>query len=69
MLDIVAERVGTHDPVNLAAIHAESPVEGEALLERAKKRFHCRESFLANLTTSLVVHFGPGTLGLVAYRV
>jgi DegV family protein with EDD domain len=69
MLDIVAERVGTHDPVNLAAIHAESPVEGEALLERAKKRLHCRESFLANLTTSLVVHFGPGTLGLVAYRV
>jgi DegV family protein with EDD domain len=68
MLDIVAERVGSHDPVNLAVIHAESAAEGEALLQRARKRFHCRETFLANLTTSLVVHFGPGTLGLVAYR-
>jgi DegV family protein with EDD domain len=69
MLDIVAERVGTREPVNLAVIHAESPQEGLALLEQAKARFHCQETFLANLTTSLVVHFGPGTLGLVAYRV
>ena len=69
MLNIVAERVGTRDPVNLAVIHAESPEEGQNLLEQAKARFHCRQTFLANLTTSLVVHFGPGTLGLVAYRV
>jgi len=69
MLDIVAERVGTREPVNLAVIHAESPLEGQALLEQAKARLHCQQTFLANLTTSLVVHFGPGTLGLVAYRV
>lgn len=68
-LDIVAERVGTRDAVNLAVVHAESPDEGKALLEQAKERFHCQQTFLANLTTSLVVHFGPGTLGLVAYRV
>jgi DegV family protein with EDD domain len=69
LLNIVAERVGTHDPVNLAVIHAESPADGQALLDKARARFNCRETFLANLTTSLVVHFGPGTLGLVAYRV
>ncbi|MDD3825299.1 MAG: DegV family protein [Anaerolineae bacterium] len=69
MLDIMAERVGTRDPVNLAVVHAESPEEGNALLETARSRFRCQQTFLANLTTSLVVHFGPGTLGLVAYRI
>jgi DegV family protein with EDD domain len=69
MLEIVGERVGAREPVNLAAIHAEAPEEGQHLLARAKRLFNCRETFLANLTTTLVVHFGPGTLGLVAYRV
>jgi DegV family protein with EDD domain len=69
MLDIIAERIGTSAPVNLAVLHAEVPDEAQALLNRARSRFECRESFVANLTTSLVVHFGPGTLGLVAYRI
>ncbi len=69
MLDIMTERIETSAPVNLAVLHAEVPDEGQALLEQAKSRFDCRETFLADLTTSLVVHFGPGTLGLVAYRV
>lgn len=68
MLEIVADQVGTSAPVNLAAVHAEAPEAGSLLLERAKRIFHCRETFLSNLTTTLVVHFGPGTLGLVAYR-
>ena len=68
MLDVVAERVGTGAPVNLAAIHAEAPNEGHVLLEQAKALFQCRETFLCNLTTTLVVHFGPGTLGLAVYR-
>jgi fatty acid-binding protein DegV len=68
MIEIVAEQVGTSAPVNLASIHAESPEEGRLLLERAKGIFDCRETFVSNLTTTLVVHFGPGTLGLVAYR-
>jgi DegV family protein with EDD domain len=69
LIEVVAERVGTSAPVNLAAIHAEAPDEGHALLERARTIFDCQESFLVNLTTTLVVHFGPGTLGLVAYRI
>ncbi len=68
LLDVVAERVGTSEPVNLAVIHAEAPAEGRVLLEQAQSLFQCREAFLCNLTTTLVVHFGPGTLGLVAYR-
>jgi DegV family protein with EDD domain len=69
MLEIIIERVGTSAPVNLAVVHARAPEQCRHLLERAKGIFNCRETFLADLTTSLVVHFGPGTLGLVAYQV
>ncbi len=69
MIEMMAERVGTSEEVNLAAVHAQAPAEGRALLEMARTLFRCRETFLVDLATSLVVHFGPGTLGLVAYRV
>lgn len=68
-VEMMVERVGTSAPVNLAAIHAQAPDLGQELLDRAKALFNCRETFLADLTTSLVVHFGPGTLGLIAYRI
>jgi DegV family protein with EDD domain len=68
LIETMAERVGTSNPVGLAAIHAEAPDEGRILLEKAKAHFQCRETLLVNLTTTLVVHFGPGTLGLAAYR-
>jgi DegV family protein with EDD domain len=69
MMEIMVERVGTSAPVNLAVIHAQAPDLGQELLDRAKALFNCRETFLADLTSSLVVHFGPGTLGLIAYRI
>ena len=69
LLDILAERVGRSEPVNLAAIHARAPEGGQELLERAKSLFNCQETFMADLTSSLVVHFGPGTLRLFAYGV
>ena len=68
-LDLMAERVGTTAPVNLAVIHAQAIDLGEELLERAKAMFRCQETFLVDLTSSLVVHFGPGTLGLAAYQI
>jgi DegV family protein with EDD domain len=68
MIEVIAERVGTSEPVNLAAVHGEVPEDGRVLLDKAKSVFDCQESFLVNLTTTLVVHLGPGTLGLVAYR-
>ncbi|NIV31051.1 MAG: DegV family EDD domain-containing protein [Anaerolineae bacterium] len=69
LIDILAERVGRSEPVNLAVVHARSPEAGQALLEKAQGLFNCQETFMADLTSSLVVHFGPGTLGLFAYRV
>lgn len=69
MVELVVERVGTTSPVNLAAVHAEAPDEGRALLDRARALFPVQESFLSDLALSLAVQFGPGTLGLVAYRI
>jgi DegV family protein with EDD domain len=68
IIQIMSERVGTSAPLNLAAMHAEAPSEGHQLLQKAKAHFDCQETFMCNLTTTLVVHFGPGTLGLIAYR-
>lgn len=70
MIEMMVERVGTAEPVNLAAIHAEAPEEGRALLEQAQAVFNYQEtdSFLSDLALSLAVQFGPGTLGLIAYR-
>jgi fatty acid-binding protein DegV len=64
----MTEAVGTTQPVNLAVVHAEAPDEGQQLLARAESLFNCRETFVTDLTTSLVVHFGPKTLGLIAYQ-
>jgi DegV family protein with EDD domain len=69
LLDILAERVGRTEPVNLAVVHSMVPDQGQELLEKARSLFNCQETFLADLTSSLVVHFGPGTLGLFAYPV
>ena len=68
MVEITAERVGTSWPINLAAIHAQDPEMGRALLEQARGVFNCVEAFVCDLALSLAVQFGPGTLGLVAYR-
>jgi len=65
---LMTERLGTAVPVNLAAVHAEAPEAAQALLDRAKTLFDCRESFVTELAASLAVHFGPGTVGLVGYQ-
>jgi DegV family protein with EDD domain len=69
MLRLTAERVGTTGPANLAAVHAEAGEAAQELLEQAKAAFDCREAFVTELAASLGVHFGPGTIGLVGYRV
>jgi DegV family protein with EDD domain len=68
MLQLVVERVGD-SPVNLGVVHAEALDEGKELLEEAQARLNCQESYVNNLSLGLAVQFGPGTLGIVAYRV
>lgn len=66
MLNLTRERVGDNK-INLAIVHAESPVDAAALMARAKQMFNIEESFVVDLATSLAVHFGPGCLGLISY--
>ncbi len=54
-------------PVYLGILHARDIASGNALMEEAKKRFNCRETFLTDLAISLAANFGPGTVGLVLY--
>jgi DegV family protein with EDD domain len=69
LIEIAEERVGTTDPVNVGVIHARAPEAGEERLSRVRERFNCAESYVVELCASLVVHFGPGTIGLCFYRV
>ncbi|HUW09252.1 MAG TPA: DegV family protein, partial [Anaerolineae bacterium] len=69
ILALMEAEIGTTEPVNLAVMHAEAPEEGQELLERARGRFNCQISFLQDLAISLVANLGPGTLGLIGYRI
>lgn len=54
-------------PVNVAVVHAEDPVGGQALLNQVQQVLDCRRTLLCRLATSLVTNLGIGTLGIVLY--
>ena len=66
VLDMARDAYGDQ-PVLLGVVHARDLASGQALLEEAKKRFNVKEAFLTDLSISLAINFGPGTLGLVLY--
>lgn len=66
MLTLLEEAVGGA-PVHLAVAHALDPQHAANLLEQARARLNCQDTFIIDLALSLAVHFGPGTLGLAAY--
>ncbi len=68
MLALTAEQVGD-SMVNLGVIHAQARQEAEKLLSRARETLHCQESYIHELGLGLAVNLGPGTLGIVTYRV
>ncbi len=51
----------------IAVVHAHDPTTGKAVVEEVKKRFNYVEVAFAEISISLAVHFGPGTIGLAAY--
>ncbi len=67
MLELTAERVGD-SPVNLGIVHAINPKGAQELLAQAKTMFNCQESYINDLSLGLAVQFGPGTLGVITYR-
>lgn len=53
--------------VNLAVVHAQAPDQANRLLAQAGEQLNVRARFVKDVALSLAVHFGPGTLGLIAY--
>jgi fatty acid-binding protein DegV len=66
VLALGRELVGD-SPVYVGVMHARDLTSGQMLLEEAKKNFNVKESFLTDLSVSLAINFGPGTVGLVLY--
>ena len=54
-------------PVYMAVVHARDTASGQSLLDEAKKCFNVKDAILTNLSVSLAINFGPGTVGLVLY--
>jgi len=54
-------------PVYVAVVHARDAESGQSLLAEAKKRFNVKDSVITDLSISLAINFGPGTVGLVLY--
>ena len=66
VLEIGKESVGDK-PVHLGIVHARDIESGRALLEDAKKIFNVKSAEITDLSISLAINFGPGTVGLVLY--
>ncbi len=63
----MGEEAFGNQPVYMAVVHARDIESGQSLLDEAKKRFNVKDAVLTNLSISLAVNFGPGTVGLVLY--
>lgn len=66
VLSLGRELVGDK-PVHLGVVHARDIESGKALLEEAKKQFNVKSAEITDLSISLAINFGPGTVGLVLY--
>lgn len=54
-------------PIFLGVAHARDEKSGQALLDEAKKRFNVKDAVLAELSISLAINLGPGTVAMVMY--
>jgi DegV family protein with EDD domain len=64
ILDLTGERIGGRNPVRVAAVHANSEAEANALLEQAKQSLHPVETLCCPLSPVIGTHAGPGTIAL-----
>jgi DegV family protein with EDD domain len=51
--------------VHLGVVHARDPESGVSLLEEAKEQFNYKDAVYSDLSVSLAINLGPGTVGLV----
>lgn len=66
VLDMAKDAYGDR-PVLMGVVHARDLASAQALMEEAKKRLNVKEVVITDLSISLAINFGPGTVGLVLY--
>ncbi len=54
-------------PVHVAIMHARAPESAQQLLTLARQHLNIVSEMVTTLATSVAVHLGPGTTGIVAY--
>jgi len=67
MVSIMKERLGD-GPVNIAIIHSLAFEDVEPFKEAIMAAFQPQKYWQASLSSSVSVHLGPGTIGIVGYR-
>lgn len=69
MANLVENAVGKMGEIKIAYVHAGARSEAEKLKSIVEERLNVVESFFAELSPALMVHTGPGTVGLCYYPV
>ncbi len=64
VLDLIVERAAGKSPIRLATLHAAAPKEASDLLELARQRLDAVETIFSDVSPTVAVHAGPGTVGL-----
>ncbi|HJW88269.1 MAG TPA: DegV family protein, partial [Dehalococcoidia bacterium] len=63
LIEVTAELQKEAKALSLAVIHAHAAEEAEALMAQVREAFPSGETFIVDLTSTLVVHGGPGVVG------
>jgi len=66
VIDLAKEACGTR-PVSIGVMHARDVESGNALMMEAKKHLNVKDAEMTDLSISLAINFGPGTVGLILY--
>jgi DegV family protein with EDD domain len=64
VLEIIVSRAAGQSSIRLATLHANAPEEAAALLEKCTLRLGAVEGILCEVSPTVAVHAGPGTVGL-----
>jgi DegV family protein with EDD domain len=66
VLEMGKEAYGNQS-VHVGVVHARDPESAASLMEEAKKYFNYKDVAQSDLSVSLAINLGPGTVGLVLY--
>jgi len=64
VVEIVAEKCAGKSPIRIATLHANSPDDAKAMLDKITPMLNPVESVLASVSPAVGANTGPGTVGL-----